>query len=89
MQVKIQDTGRGRGIQTLVFNPETNRHFVVSSVKNDDLNISETLIFRADEEGLVTNYEDIWSTISVQHEDVIRLLEEGVLTEKYFIMEEK
>lgn len=87
MQVVVQDI-KGQGIKTLVFNPETDRYFIVSSIENNEISVSETFIFRADEEGHITNYEEVWGTTSISHEDVVRLLEEDVLSEEYFIMEE-
>jgi hypothetical protein len=87
MEVIIEKLGNESTLRTLVFNPETNNYFVVSTVDTKDF--SETLIFRSDEFGSIGSYTEVWGTgAGVQHEDVIALLKEDTLTEEYFNMEE-
>lgn len=70
---------KGTGEQTLMLDPETGQHFVVSTIS------SETLIFKSDEEGnLLNGGIEVWFTPYMGHEPVVELLVTGQLTTEYF-----
>lgn len=70
---------KGTGEQTLMLDPETGQHFLVSTIS------SETLIFKSDAEGNILNDgQEVWATPYMGHEPIIDMLVTETLTTEYF-----
>lgn len=86
MKIVKCNTGRGTGIQTLLYEETRDRFYVVSSInyKSEVTGkvLNETMIFRSDSHGdpNVFGYVDVWSTKPADHDGVIYKLLTGELT---------
>jgi hypothetical protein len=85
MKIVIGETNRGRGEQTVMFDPMTKKHFLVSSINH--AYADETYIFECDENGIVENYIEVWGTRPSNHDEVIRQLLTDELTSLDFYTE--
>lgn len=81
MKIIIKETGKGLGQQTLV-KSDQNKYYVVSSITG--LYANETMIFGSDEDGVITNFGEMWATKPAQHENILSMLESRELTEEDF-----
>jgi len=86
MKIVKGNTGRGNGLQTLLYEETRDKFYVVSSInyKSEVTGevLNETMIFRSDEYGdpNVFGYVDVWSTKPADHDGVICKLLTGELT---------
>jgi hypothetical protein len=87
MCIVIDETGRGRGRQTVVFDPSTKKYFLVSSVNNDFAN--ETYIFQCDVNGVVSNWSEVWDARPNDHDGVVSRLLNGEMTSLDFYFDEE
>jgi hypothetical protein len=87
------ETYSGSGQQTLIFDPESKKHYVVNTVrynKNDPekpeaaINHNETLIYIADDKGNVNPTAIVWAKIPGDHDNTLNKLLTGELTQEQF-----
>jgi hypothetical protein len=73
-------------IKTLVYSPYSQQYYMVSSVEVNKikLKINETTIFKADDQGNIIDYNEVYSVRPAQHSKVIKNLVEEILTETDF-----
>lgn len=82
MNLLVKDTGTSIGIQSIVYDPSIQQHFLVTSV--DTEYVSKTYIVKSRKNGAV----DVWDSVYVQapanHKEVLTKLTNGELTVKDF-----
>lgn len=77
-----KETNKGMGQQTLIAFKDTGKMYIVSSVS--DIMVNETYIFKADSDGDVSNWGEVYGTRPADHDYVINELINGMLTEEDF-----